>query len=323
MMDKPSKFHIRSTNPDEASDFLSSAYAPVKARSIGCAFDIDVKGVARSGVGVFQTQSASGLTFECERDFDGYTLAVAHSGHLAVNFSSGHKPGHPSPGTLVVDRQGIKGAQFAAGLQFKGLSFRSDLIHRQLAEMIGTPVHGRVQFTPNPAQQSGVVPLMIAMADVWMAGMHDSSALEDAPTAMASLAESLGRLMLEGIPNNYTERLRGRANLLPAPHHVIRAIDFMRHNARQPLTLTSIASAAGTSVRSLQEGFRKYRSATPMGYLRSIRLEGARQDLSDPTQTSSILLIAHRWGFAHVGMFAGYYKSAFGEAPSATLKKRQ
>jgi transcriptional regulator GlxA family with amidase domain len=59
-----------------------------------------------------------------------------------------------------------------------------------------------------------------------------------------------------------------------------------------------------------------------MSYLREIRLQHVRKDLSaaDPTETT-VTEIATRWGFLHPGRFSAQYRERFGEPPSATLRR--
>ncbi|MCU1609414.1 MAG: AraC family transcriptional regulator [Pseudonocardiales bacterium] len=56
-----------------------------------------------------------------------------------------------------------------------------------------------------------------------------------------------------------------------------------RRHARpsdHPFTPAGLAQIASCSLRSLQEGFRRYVGLTPMQYLRQIRLEHAHHDLA-------------------------------------------
>jgi transcriptional regulator GlxA family with amidase domain len=60
---------------------------------------------------------------------------------------------------------------------------------------------------------------------------------------------------------------------------------------------------------------------TPTSLLRDIRLDRARDDLkrAEPSMTT-VGEIARRWGFAHLGRFAGRYRARFGVDPSDTLR---
>jgi transcriptional regulator GlxA family with amidase domain len=60
--------------------------------------------------------------------------------------------------------------------------------------------------------------------------------------------------------------------------------------------MSSIAIRSNTSVRSLQQGFRRHLGISPMTYLREVRLRRAHQTLleSDPSTVS----VAYRWATA-------------------------
>ncbi|MBT2504017.1 AraC family transcriptional regulator [Curtobacterium sp. ISL-83] len=122
----------------------------------------------------------------------------------------------------------------------------------------------------------------------------------------------------------YPPRLDAFHDALSQPDraNLRRAVDFIHAHARDPLTVGAIACAANTSIRSLQENFRNVLGTTPMLYLREVRLDGVRADLlaADP-HLSSVGTIAGRWGFSHLGRFAGEYAQRFGERPSHTLRR--
>ena len=83
---------------------------------------------------------------------------------------------------------------------------------------------------------------------------------------------------------NVTQRSRKPTGVPPAHAWgavpVRRAIDAMHAHPDHPLTLAGLAQIASCSLRSLQEGFRRYVGLTPMQYLRQIRLEHAHHDLA-------------------------------------------
>jgi transcriptional regulator GlxA family with amidase domain len=92
----------------------------------------------------------------------------------------------------------------------------------------------------------------------------------------------------------------------------------------QPFTVVDLARVAGVSVRVLQESFRQHVGMSPLAYLRRLRLDGAHTELSraDPWDLS-VTDVAYRWGFTHLGRFAGAYRSRYGESPSQTLRARR
>ena len=76
------------------------------------------------------------------------------------------------------------------------------------------------------------------------------------------------------------------------------------------------------SERSLQSGFKSLFGFTPKIFIRNLKLNLIRHDLSFVTKNeTTIIMIAHKWGFFHMGRFSKYYKELFEETPSETLKR--
>jgi AraC family ethanolamine operon transcriptional activator len=89
-----------------------------------------------------------------------------------------------------------------------------------------------------------------------------------------------------------------------------------------PIRIADICRAVHVGRRTLLRAFRAICHDTPSHYLHEQRLRAARQMLSsaDPTSTS-VTEVATQCGFAELGRFAAVYRSAFGEYPSATLRR--
>jgi AraC-like DNA-binding protein len=107
------------------------------------------------------------------------------------------------------------------------------------------------------------------------------------------------------------------------PRTVKRALDAMHAEPWRPFTATDLAAVAGVGVRVLQESFRQHVGVPPLTYLRRLRLEGVHSELSraGPDQLS-VSEVATRWGFTHLGRFAGAYRARYGVTPSQTLRER-
>jgi transcriptional regulator GlxA family with amidase domain len=136
------------------------------------------------------------------------------------------------------------------------------------------------------------------------------------------LANSLIRGLLYAADHPYQDKLHETSS--PAcPAVIKRAVDLLQANPEQPFTVTEIAKLSGASVRTLQAGFERYLSTSPMAYLKDVRLGRAHADLltADPAE-SSVLDIMSRWGWTHVGRFAAVYRAAYGVNPSETLRRR-
>ncbi|MFI5956325.1 AraC family transcriptional regulator [Cryptosporangium sp. NPDC051539] len=173
-------------------------------------------------------------------------------------------------------------------------------------------------------------PISTALARQWTALVNLTSAIllsDDAPAPDALLSEELTRTAaitaLHVFPNSaLTGAYRpGPGWVGAAP--VRRAAAFIQAHADQPLTLEQIAVAAGIGGRALQYAFRRHVDATPIGYLRRIRLERAAQELrdADPANGVTVATVARRWGWASARQFAAAYRRRFGVLPSHTLRK--
>ncbi|MGN9914289.1 helix-turn-helix transcriptional regulator [Phytohabitans sp. LJ34] len=140
------------------------------------------------------------------------------------------------------------------------------------------------------------------------------------------LAGRLWQAVLSGLLTATADRLRedrDQRERASRPRAVKRAIDAMEAEPDRAFTATSLAAAAGTSVRTLQEGFRQHVGLSPMAYLRRLRLARAHADLraAEPGE-ETVASVAHRWGFAHLGRFAAAYRAEYGRPPADTLHHR-
>jgi AraC-like DNA-binding protein len=155
-------------------------------------------------------------------------------------------------------------------------------------------------------------------AQAIVCGMYGERVLDRSPKAAALLAEAALRLVFENTLHRFSHLPRRK--LLVTPCSVRAAIDFMQANLHLPLTVTEIAGAAGVSVRSLQAAFQQFRDATPVAYLRRIRLDAVHKELSAPVNTLPVNEVALKWGFTHMGRFAAQYRTAYGRHPSETAR---
>ncbi len=125
--------------------------------------------------------------------------------------------------------------------------------------------------------------------------------------------------LLESHTHNYSRYL-GTTGSGPVPRHVRIAEDFLLANLDGSVTLEDTARVVGISPRALQLGFRRFRNATPMGFLRDARLSRAHQELSAGNPDTTVTDVAMRWGFSHLGRFSEVYRRRYGCSPRDTLR---
>jgi AraC-like DNA-binding protein len=85
--------------------------------------------------------------------------------------------------------------------------------------------------------------------------------------------------------------------------------------------VAGLAAIAAVSIRSLQEGFRRYFGTPPMTYLRHLRLARVHENLrhADPA-LHTVTEIAYHYGFTHMSRFAAEYRARYGVSPRETLR---
>ncbi len=156
--------------------------------------------------------------------------------------------------------------------------------------------------------------------------LHSELSAEDGLVTQPRMAARWGDMVVSGlaltVEHPYGEEPAGLQGPR-RPRTVKRTLDAMHAEPARQYTARDLAAIAGVGVRVLQESFRQHVGMSPLTYLRRLRLDGVHAELSrsDPWQVS-VSEVAYRWGFTHLGRFAGAYRARFGVAPSKTLRER-
>ena len=207
--------------------------------------------------------------------------------------------------------------KFGAGLARLCLSIRSDALTRHLADLLGDAPRRPLRLAPALDLAGG---FGLGFARLLHAVASDAcvtGTLSD-PLVAADFEQLVMTSLLHSVPHDYSEALRRRERNI-APRDVRRAVDYLRENAAEPLTLGDLVRASGVAGRTLLKHFKDAYGVSPMRYLRNHRLLRVREELlRDPA--ARVSEVAVRWGFAHLGRFAREYRQRFGEPPSRTRR---
>jgi AraC-like DNA-binding protein len=141
------------------------------------------------------------------------------------------------------------------------------------------------------------------------------------PLIITSAARLLAATALTVFPNTALTSAPPRDRRDASATTVRRAAAFIDEHAGQDITVADIAAAACVTVRSIQLAFRRELDATPMAYLRTVRLARAHRELMDaaPGQ-ETVTAVACRWGFSSASRFSARYRETYGVNPKQTLK---
>lgn len=140
--------------------------------------------------------------------------------------------------------------------------------------------------------------------------------------AVGRSAERTLALMLLGVvPNNYSWAFAEESRSAVAPYYVRRVESYIREHASRPIATEDLVAVGGVSARSIYHGFRRFRSTTPMGYLKAVRLDRAREALAGNRAgvRTSVTEAATAAGYTNLSQFSRDYKARFRESPSQTL----
>jgi AraC-like DNA-binding protein len=129
------------------------------------------------------------------------------------------------------------------------------------------------------------------------------------------LAVALVMALLGGFEKPPAMEATGRGRAL-----AMKAEAWLRQNLSEPPTVAHLCDALGASQRTLHEAFRQNLDDTPKSYLKTLRLNAARQDLLEGRAGRRVTDVALDWGFVHFGWFSQDYRRHFGETPSETLQ---
>lgn len=201
------------------------------------------------------------------------------------------------------------------------------LIDLSLLAQVATSAPTRV---PGPIRFIAFQPVSDAASVRWkntanyLAGLLADPDAAAQPLIRGSAARLLAAAALTTFPNTAAVEPTPQDRRDATSAAVRRAVAFMEQHLDADISVADIAAAANVGIRAIQFAFRRHFEATPMQYLRGLRLDQVHRELLavDPASGVTVTEIATRWGFYSLSRFASHYRRAFGEAPSETLRRR-
>lgn len=307
---------------DEARAVGGSAYFP---HTLSCAGDRSAFAMGLRSLTVGPLM-AGVLSYDVEVHIEttselscAYEVNVPLAGDMDCWVGGRHMVGNPNRAVVNGPSATSTLHGFGRDRPLFGLKVQRAALEAQYEVLHGRPATGALELHPyielDRARGRQWWALARALLDEVLEESSGPDRLLDNPMVARPLADAVLRgLLVVATADKAPVEVSGAATLRAA-------VDFVRAHACEPLTVADIATAAGCSVRALQEAFQRDLATTPMAYLRRVRLAGAHADLvaADPAR-ETVNDVCWRWGFTHAGRFAAAYHRDYGVRPSETLR---
>jgi AraC-like DNA-binding protein len=195
-----------------------------------------------------------------------------------------------------------------------------DMIAQKLSALTGVPITGRVEFLPNYDLSTSAAQ---GTANILSCILRQ---LETTPSrvgdlAIAELEQAMLTAFLGSSRHNYSQLFECDAPTV-APWQVLRTESFLDANWDRPIQMEEVAMATGASLRSIFRTFKQYRGYTPRDFLKRVRLNHARKMLiGEEGAADTVTQVAFNCGYGDLSAFSKDFLTAFGESPSALLRR--
>ncbi len=166
------------------------------------------------------------------------------------------------------------------------------------------------------ARAMDVSPLDVNLQDAMVRLVRLLDSPDDAPVLMPLITREIVYRLLMG---EQGARLRYLAVLGGYTSHIARAVERIRQNFDQPLSVEDLARDLGMSVSGLQHHFKAVTAMSPLQYQKQLRLQEARRlILGEDLDAASA---GFRVGYYDASHFNREYKSLFGLPPMRDMER--
>lgn len=207
--------------------------------------------------------------------------------------------------------------RFDPDFQHLALKIEKDALTRKLGAIIGISPSKPIIFEINPKFDHPAAKRLRRVIK-FLTGELSSKPTDMPAIALAETEQALMTWFLIGNRHNYSHLLDERPRSI-APWQVRRVEEHIEACWDQPITIEELAALAETSARSIFHAFKQGRGYSPMIFLRQVRLQRAWRMLASGDGDVSVTEVAYACGFGNLGHFAKYFRSKYGEPPSAVL----
>jgi AraC-like DNA-binding protein len=306
---------------DEAAEIISHTYCDHEIRILdpisSLKFQLSEAPLSRITIGA--------MSFDTEIHYDlgetetYYLIQLADTG--AIEYVNGGEVCDVTPGRGMVTSPTrplrIHYTDRSRGFIVKILK---SALERQLLALTGIPVTEPLIFSAGVAADSAFGARYKRLLHYMVSELDGEGSLRDSPLLVANIEDIVMTALLADQPHNYSRRFEDQP-ASAAERHVEDAEAYIRAHATEALTIEDLVALTGVSGRSLYRAFQIQRGYSPMAFVRSIRVQIARECLMNARPGTTVTGIAMECGLDHLGRFSRDYGQRFAESPSETLKR--
>ncbi|RZL78923.1 MAG: AraC family transcriptional regulator [Rhodococcus sp. (in: high G+C Gram-positive bacteria)] len=321
--EEPEVHAFEATDLDHAQAALGDTYFPhrLDQLSTGGVMDMSLHTVQLGPLTVGRLTYGVEVSLDLGELGNAYNIAIPLAGRHDTESAGQRHIFTPGQACIYLPHRPTRITRWSAdGIQY-GIKFDRDYLEAELQGILGRPTRAPVTFDPVLDLADPQVSSWLSLVRTLVADLDKDHSMLYSPLISRPLVEALTSGLLLAANHDHRELLDTR---VPAarPRTVKSALDAMHAHPEESWTVRALADLSGVSVRTLQDGFARYVGASPMAYLRGIRLERAHEELvaADP-RYNAVSDIAYHWGFRHLGRFSIEYRKRYGQSPSVTLAK--
>jgi len=318
----PEDSWFRTRSPEEAIHLCEASFYPHRlgllgpSNTFGLTQRVTCVGPITMGDITYETDVA--LHFDEGRA--SYHVCVPLRGWMESRHRGQQLTATPGLASIYRPDAEVRVTRWPGGSRHLQVKVEQFAVDRALETLLGGPRDFPVAFDAALSLRAGAVRDWVRLLLMVHHQLECPDSLLQHSLVWDPLVESLIHGLLLVADHPFSQALAAPAQ--PGRPAAVRdAMDIIEAGPHLPLTTSTLAKQCHVSVRSLQEGFRRHLGASPMAYLRVVRLQRAHRDLrlADAAH-STVACIAHRWGFTHLGRFAAAHKRMYGETPLQALR---
>lgn len=201
------------------------------------------------------------------------------------------------------------------------ITVNARIMELALSQLIGSQVKRPLVFETIMPMACGASASWWRMAEHYLKEVLTEGSMFSHPNVGKEFELSLVRALLINQQSNYSDEiLRRLPDTMPA--YLQKAVRFINENYQEEIRLETLRQMASVSADRLCAGFREFSGATPMGYLKKVRMLKAREQFLTSEREKSVSTVAFEVGFNHLGRFSVEYRNEFGESPTETISRR-